>query len=143
MFFISIKTLTFGKIKTFSESMKKEKNKITKSSFILLAFLMGMVVLLSPCSIQNSLQDVLGLEIKKTKTAFQQNRTCNASVNQVDFSKISKEKKQLNQSEVVFFNSVFSFPKTEQLSFTILLNQHSQKTAVPLYILFKRLKCFI
>lgn len=104
---------------------------------------MGMVVLLSPCSIQNSLQDVLGLEIQKNKTAFQQNRTCNASINHAAFSKISKEKKQLNQSEAIVFHSVFSFPKTEQLSFTILPNQYSQKTAVPLYILFKRLKCFI
>jgi hypothetical protein len=123
--------------------MKKKKNNNTKSRFLLLAFLLGMVVLLSPCSIQNSLQGVLGLEIQKNKTAFQQNRTCNANLNQVDFSKISKEKKQQNAAETNLFHSVFSFPTTEQLSFTILPNQYSQKTAVPLYILFKRLKCFI
>ncbi len=130
------------KRKTFSESMEKKKNNNTKSTFILLAFLLGWVVLLSPCSIQNSLQDVFGLEIQKSKPAFQQNNSCNASVNQVIFSKISKEKKLLNQVELTLFQSVFSFPIAAQASYLILPNQYSQKTAVPLYILFKRLKCF-
>jgi hypothetical protein len=123
--------------------MKKEKNNITKSSFILLAFLMGIFVLLSPCSIQNSLQDVLGLDIQKSKIAFQQNSTCNASINRVGFFKNFKHKKQLNQTATVVYESIFSLLVTRKTSFPILLNQYSQKTAVPLYILFKRLKCFI
>lgn len=130
------------KRKTLSESMEKIKNNYKKSSFILLAFLLGWVVLLSPCSIQNSLQDAFGLEIQKSKTAFQQSRNCNTSSNQVVFSKINKEKKQLNQDELAVFQAVFSFPTAEQTSSLPLSNQYSQKSAVPLYILFKRLKCF-
>lgn len=126
--------------------IKSQKN-TTKRTLASLGFLLGILFLLSPCTIRNSLQGVLGLEIQKTfhkgKTTFQPNNNCNVQINKTDVAKITKEKKQLNYPETTLCLYNFNIPVLERFIFPISASNHSWKTTVPLYILYKKWKYFI
>ncbi|WP_159021607.1 hypothetical protein [Formosa sp. L2A11] len=112
-------------------------------------FTLGMLLLLSPCSVRNSLQSVLDIEqtevTSKSKVA-QLNSNC-VSLIASEISASSHNKKQSKPNDLVLLNSDYiglkfvSFSE-KQIPFQTV-NQYVTPLKVPLYILYKNKKDFI
>ena len=112
-------------------------------------FSLGMLLLLSPCSVRNSIQSVLQLEqtevTSKSKTT-QLSRSCNT----FEFSKAStsiSSKKQGKGSDLTplpsyYIGFISSMPSKAATS-SLVVNQYVTPLKVPLYILYKHRKDFI
>jgi len=112
-----------------------------------IAFLLVLLFLMSPCAIRNSVENALGLKIQKSlnanKVSFQQNYRCSVyPISQVAHE-IEKGLKPFKLSQVHSYISIFLIPVAERVSFRISLYNNLLTKTIPLYILFKKWKCFI
>lgn len=106
-------------------------------------FILGLLLLFSPCSVRNSLQHVLKLEVHQTsgkyKATLEQNHNCKVPAS--EYAAVSEGKTKVGDCPACFPDVYFHLPPVSGLSFRIPSPDNTQRITTPLYILFKRLKC--
>jgi hypothetical protein len=117
---------------------------VKRQSFSAALFCFGLLLLLSPCSVRNSLQHVLKLEVHQTigkyKATLEQNHNCKVQVSEYAAA-VSEGKTKVSYGPARVPNVFFHLPPVSGFSFRISSPDNTQRITIPLYILFKRLKC--
>ncbi|MBL7970322.1 MAG: hypothetical protein JNL03_02270 [Prolixibacteraceae bacterium] len=116
---------------------------IKRPHFPATLFILGLLLLLSPCSVRNSLQHVLKLEVHQTpgkyKATLEQNHNCKVQASEYAAA-VSEVKTKTGDCPACFPNVFIHLPPVSGFSFRIPSPDNTQRITTPLYILFKRLK---
>lgn len=125
--------------------------KITKQKIgnntVLASLLLGLLLIIAPCSVRNILQNDFSVKTTKTlnqsKTSFQKNSNCCVYY---ELSKVVKDKQVKKDSKFksstllgTQFSSISSPPAS---SFPLSTLGKLNESDIPLYILYKKIKLF-
>lgn len=127
--------------------MRKITKQKTADNTIWAGLLLGLLLIISPCSVRNILQNDFGLKTTKTpnqsKTAF--HKTSNCCV-YYDLSKIIKDEQVKKNykftSSTLLGSQILNFSIPHSCELTLLTWGKSTENDIPLYILYKKLKVF-
>ncbi len=109
---------------------------------------LGLLLLIAPCSVRNSLQHALGVKTTKTlnpsKTTIQQATDCCVTYSQAEIVNVQLVKENLKfKSFATGINQFSNFSIDRPAFFNLLNSENKSKKDIPLYILYKRLKYMI
>lgn len=118
------------------------------SSKLLTVLFLGLLLLIAPCSVRNSLQHALGVKTTKTlnpsKTTIQQATDCCVTYNQAEIVKVKLVKKDLKFKSFASGINQFSNSNIDRPAFFNPLIWENQSTKhIYLYILYKRLMYYM
>ncbi|MFY9152271.1 MAG: hypothetical protein WAO52_09665 [Prolixibacteraceae bacterium] len=118
------------------------------SSKLWTVLFLGLLLLIAPCSVRNSLQHALGVKMTKTlnpnKTTIQQTTDCCVTYSQVESVKVKLVKKDFKfKSFTTGINQFSNFNIDRPAFFNSLTGENQSTKHIPLYILYKRLKYMI
>ncbi|WP_413998613.1 hypothetical protein ACMDB5_12610 [Flavobacterium sp. W1B] len=126
-------------------------NKLLKiSNFKTIAILLfALFLLIAPCSVRNYFETQLGIEntqtLNRNKTTILQSNVCNVWENPLQKSITEKYKKDVKNECIPIIGSanfkLFSFEIQNDIPYINL--GENLKTALPFYILYKRLKVML
>lgn len=126
-------------------------NKLLKiSNFKTIAILLfALFLLIAPCSVRNYFETQLGIEntqtLNRNKTTILQSNVCNVWENPLHKSTIEKQLKDVkNECTPILASTHFKLFSFEIQNDIPYINPgENLKTALPFYILYKRLKIMI
>ncbi|MDP2338958.1 MAG: hypothetical protein Q8N05_21395 [Bacteroidota bacterium] len=109
---------------------------------------LGLLLIIAPCAVRNSLQHALGVKTTNTlnpsKTTIQQATDCCVAYSQAEIVKVKQARKGLKfKSFATFTNQFSNFSIDHPAFFNPLTCENKSKKDIPLYILYKRLKYMI
>lgn len=109
-----------------------------------LGLLLIALLLSSPCSVRNTVQKELGIEVtetfNKSKSCLIQKEEFVLEVNTSEFTKKFNSVKIKNSSKGFLTSFTSFFPFKENALFSFVQQDGKQEPPIPLYILYKRFK---